>query len=500
MSTTQFGSDLEALIGATSAAEVAEVVLRASGTVLGGSGVVFGFEGPNRALLASHGVPTGLARAALLRGRLDDLLGLEGPLVVEDARAEDALGPLGRHAHVAVASPLVTPDAAAGLLITLLDEAPTEGAVAAWRSFLPVAGLALSHVALRGRADAAQRRITSIVRAVPDPLIVVGRDGRLQAINPAAAEVLGLNPSFDVGAPASERLRAPALVALLATDDGGSEDVEITGSEPRVLRARVVPIRRHDGTEEGRVLSLEDVTARREAEQVKADLVAVIGHELRTPLTMIRGYSSTLSKRANEMAPEARQRALDALHDQTGRLQRLIEDLLLVSGVERERPGLHPVETDVREVVSRAAGRSIDAHPSHRLELDLPARPLVMPVDETKVEQVLNHLVENACKFSDEGTVVTVGVRPEPDGGCRVEVRDVGVGIYSGDQGSLFDRFRQVDGSSTRQKGGTGVGLYICRMLVEAHGGRLGVRSALGHGSTFWFVLPAQPPGDQVSA
>lgn len=498
----QLRSDLEALVTATSAVQVAGVVLRAAGAVLGGSGVVFGFDGTSRVLLASDGVPTGLARAALLRGHLDDLLRSEGPVIVEDARAEEALGPLGRHADVAVASPLATPRDPAGLLVTLVDAVPTEEAMETWRSFLPAAGLALSHVTLRGRADVARRRITSIVTAVPDPLIVVGQDGHLQAINPAAAEVLGLNPAFDVGVPASERLRAPELVALLKTPDGGSEDVEITGSEqPRILRARVVPIRRHDGTEDGRVLSLEDVTARHEAERVKADLVAVIGHELRTPLTMIRGYSSTLSKRAEDMAPEARQRALDALHDQTGRLQRLIEDLLLVSGVERERPGLHPVETDVREVVSRAAGRSIDAYPTHRLELDLPAQPLVMPVDETKVEQVLHHLVENACKFSDEGTVVTVVLRPEPQGGCRVEVRDDGVGIYSGDQGSLFDRFRQVDGSSTRQKGGTGVGLYICRTLVEAHGGRIGVRSALGHGSTFWFVLPARPPGeDQPSS
>ena len=490
----QLRSDLDALVSATSAVEVAEIALRASGSVLGGSCVVFGFDGASRALLASDGVPTGLARAALLRGRLDDLLRPAGPTVVEDARGEESLGPLGRHADVAVVSPLATADGPGGLVVTLLDAVPTEESIAAWRGFVPIAGLALSHATLRGRAHVAERRITSIVTAVPDPLVVVGRDGLLRAINPAAAEVLGLNPSFDVGAPASERLRSAELVDLLATPDGGSDDVQITGSEPRVLRARVVPMRRPDGTEDGRVLSLEDVTARREAEQVKADLVAVIGHELRTPLTMIRGYSSTLSKRADDLAPAARQRALDALHDQTGRLQRLIEDLLLVSGVERERPSLHPVETDVRDVVSRAAGRAIDAHPSHRLELDLPASALVMPVDEMKVEQVLQHLVENACKFSDEDTVVTVALRREPEAGCRIEVRDEGVGIYSGDQGALFDRFRQVDGSSTRQRGGTGVGLYICRMLVEAHGGRIGVRSALGHGSTFWFVLPARPP------
>lgn len=493
---TQLRSELDALADAGSSIEVAQVALRAAGSVLGGSGVVFGFDGSSPSLLASDGVPTGLARAALLRGSLDALLRPGELVVVEDARAEDALGALGRHAAVAVASPLTAGGDAVGLLITLLDEVPTQESLTAWRSFLPVAGLALAHVAIRARADVSARRIGSIVTTVPDPLVVVGRDGRFQAINPAAAEVLGLNPSFDVGVAAAERLRSPQLVELLATPDGGSEDVEVTGSEPRVLRARVVPIRRQDGTEDGRVLSLEDVTARREAERVKADLVAVIGHELRTPLTMIRGYSSTLSKRADDLKPEARQRALDALHDQTGRLQRLIEDLLLVSGVERERPALHSVEADVREVVSRAAGRAMDDHPSHRLELELPAGPVVMPVDETKVEQVLRHLVENACKFSDAGTAVTVAVRSEAHDGCRVEVRDEGEGIYSGDQATLFERFRQVDGSSTRQRGGTGVGLYICRMLVEAHGGRIGVRSALGHGSTFWFVLPARPPED----
>ena len=488
-----------ALAAAVGVPAVADRILAVAGAALGGSGVVFALD-DGGALLAADGVPHGLARAALLRGRLAAAAD-GGPVkVIAPVRDDAALGPLGRHAEVGVVSALRAAGVVRGLVVTLLDELPTDEALAAWSAQLPLASLALANAVLTARADASDQQVASVVTAVPDPLLVVGLGGEIRAMNPAAGEVLGLNPAFDVGVQAAARLRSPELVALLGSADGGTADVVIAGSEPRTLLARVVPIRRSDGSESGRVLTLEDVTARREAEQVKADLVAVIGHELRTPLTMIRGYSSTLAKRGDDLQPPARQKALEALHDQTGRLQRLIEDLLLVAGVERERPKLHLVEADVREVVRRACGRAMDLNPTHRLVFDLPERPHVMNVDDVKVQQVLHHLVENACKFSDEGSTVTVGVGRRDDGGCVIEVRDEGIGIFSGDQAGLFERFRQVDGSATRRHGGTGIGLYICRTLVEAHGGRIGLRSALGRGSTFWFDLPPDgPEEDQAS-
>lgn len=501
VTTPELELDLASLVDARGRDDVVRAILAAAASLLGGTSVVFALGPDGDAVLATDGVPPGLARAALVRGRLGSHLHGDEPSLVQPVREDDALGPLGRHAEVAVVSPLRTAAPWDALLVTLLQEPPSDDVLAAWSRRHAVARLALSHAALIDQTGDAERRIASLVTAVPDPLLVVGPHGTIRAMNPSAGEVLGLNPAFDLGSPALARIRSPELRELLATPEGGSADVEVAGAEPRILRARVVPIRRDDGSEGGRVLTMEDVTARREAERVKADLVAVIGHELRTPLTMIRGYAATLAKRADTMEAAARSRALGALHDQTGRLHRLIEDLLLVSGVERERAQLHLEEGDVREMVRRASGRAMDLQPDHRLELELPDAPLVMSVDETKVEQVLHHLVENACKFSEAGTTVTVALARASGGGCRVEVSDQGAGIFSGDQTTLFDRFRQVDGSSTRKHGGTGVGLYICKRLVEAHGGRIGVRSALGHGSTFWFTLPSEvPEDDQTSA
>lgn len=458
--------------------------------ILGGTGVLFGLSGEDQAVLATDGVPPGLARATLLRGGLASLAVGEPVRVIAPVRADEALGPLGRHAEVALVSVLTDGRRPVAVVVSLLDGPPSPEAVATWSDHLPTAGRALVHGTLTARTVELERQLASLVLAVPSPLLVTDGNGRIRAINPTAAEILGLNPAFDVGSRAAARIRSPELVALLAAPGGGSEDIEISGSQPRTLRANVVPVRREDGAEAGRVLSLEDVTAQREAEQVKADLVAVLGHELRTPLTMIRGYASTLSKRGDDLAPAARQKAIDALHQQTGRLYRLIEDLLLVAGVERDRSQLHLEEVDVRDVVRRGCGQAMDQHPGHRIEVEVPEKALLMEVDEVKLQQVLHHLVDNACKFSEPDTPVVVTLAGAEEGGCLVEVRDRGIGIFSGDQASLFERFRQVDGTATRKHGGTGVGLYICRRLIEAHGGRIGVRSALGHGSTFWFRLP----------
>lgn len=488
--------DLGAILSARGPAGVADALLATSRRLFGGTALVFSVDHGGASVLATDRVPPGLARATLLRGGVPALARIQGVEVVAPVRDDGVLGPLGRHADVAVVAPLAAVDGVHGVAVTLVDETPDEDTLARWAAHVPVAALALSGARSRERADAVDRRLDSLVTAVPDPLVVVDAAGRLRAVNPSAAEVLGLNPDFDIGNDAAARLRSDDLVALLVTPEGGSGDVTLPGAPPRVLHARVVPIRRHDGHPDGRVLTLEDVAARREAERVTSDLVAVIGHELRTPLTMIRGYASTLAKRGDDLRPAARARAVDALHDQANRLHQLVEDLLLVAGVERGRPELHLSAGDVRDVVARAVDRARPRHTGHRLTAELPTEPLVMPLDEVKLDQVLHHLLDNACKFSEDDSEVVVALRRADDGGCLVEVRDEGAGIFSGDQAGLFERFRQVDGTSTRRRGGTGVGLYICRRLVEAHGGRIGVRSALGRGSTFWFELPPQAPAD----
>jgi signal transduction histidine kinase len=224
---------------------------------------------------------------------------------------------------------------------------------------------------------------------------------------------------------------------------------------------------------------LNDVTKDRETDQVKSDFVAVLGHELRTPLTVMKGYLRTLLHRGDDVDTRVREMALRAIDANAERLQRLIEDVLLISSVESGRASLHLEEVDVARLAANVA--------SQRVTIRRPRREVTLTADAAKVEQVIRHLLENALKYSEGPVTVEVADHGEE---VEVAVVDTGPGIFSGDVPRLFERFFQLDGAATRQHGGTGIGLYVSRRLVEAHGGRIWCESRLGVGSRFAFTLP----------
>jgi signal transduction histidine kinase len=221
------------------------------------------------------------------------------------------------------------------------------------------------------------------------------------------------------------------------------------------------------------------VTSRTEAERIKADLVAVIGHELRTPITVMKSAVRTLTKRGADMDDETRAFTLDASARNLDRLERLVEDLLFVSSVNDGPAAVRSERVDLAELVDAVAGE--------RVVVRRPRGKLYVEADGPKVLHAIRHLVENALKHSDGEIVVELHELP---GDVELSVVDTGEGIFSGDVPDLFRRFHQVDGSSTRATGGTGLGLYVSRRIVEAHGGRIWCQSRLGHGSRFAFTLP----------
>ncbi|HYD11204.1 MAG TPA: HAMP domain-containing sensor histidine kinase, partial [Acidimicrobiales bacterium] len=172
---------------------------------------------------------------------------------------------------------------------------------------------------------------------------------------------------------------------------------------------------------------------------------------------------------------------VDAMGRNIDRLQRLVEDLLFVASVTDGAHALHRAQTDL--------GALVDELASARVRVDRPDDVPELAVDADKIRHALAHLVDNACKHSDADAHVVVSLTVL-DGEVEIAVTDTGPGIFSGDIPTLFSRFHQLDGSSTRATGGTGLGLYVARRIVEAHGGRIGCTSRLGHGSRFALTLP----------
>jgi signal transduction histidine kinase len=226
----------------------------------------------------------------------------------------------------------------------------------------------------------------------------------------------------------------------------------------------------------------------REFDRMKDEFIAVISHELRTPLTSVYGAALTLQKR--DVDPEMQNALLEIVSDEAGRLARLLDDALSASRLHADRETFDLAPIDGAEVASSVVETARSRLPDG-LEMKLVTTaglPLVV-ADPDKLRQVLVNLTENAIKYSPDGGQVEVRVdRAGPS--MRFSVRDEGIGIAQEEQVQIFERFHRLDPNMTRGVGGTGLGLYICRELVQHMGGRIWVNSREGYGSTFAFDLP----------
>jgi signal transduction histidine kinase/DNA-binding response OmpR family regulator len=232
-------------------------------------------------------------------------------------------------------------------------------------------------------------------------------------------------------------------------------------------------------------------TRLRDLERMKSEFVAVVSHELRTPLTAIKGTLELLAD-PRYFPKETQQGELFAICEaNTERLEALVNDILDLSKLESSRLSIQLVETSLAALVRSAVENlgNLAARQGLRIVTEMTDDLPLVRADERRIVQVLSNLLSNAVKFSPEGGDIIVALRSEA-GGVRVEIRDPGIGIAADDLPKLFTRFRQLNASSTRTAGGTGLGLVISRGIVEEHGGTLHVASTPGAGSVFSFWLP----------
>jgi len=248
-------------------------------------------------------------------------------------------------------------------------------------------------------------------------------------------------------------------------------------------------INTRDGKVRADVIVVHDVTAIREAEQLKSDFVATISHELRTPLTPLKGFLSALLIGSVDDSAEARQEYYRIMLKQTDRLERLITDLLEVSRVESEEPLLQRYEIELAPCIMEQIRSVSDRHPGRMVRFHDETGTVKVIADLAPVGLVISNLMSNAMKYSPPETPVHVTVSTA-DGRAIVSISDQGEGIPLEEQARIFDRFYQIEGHLTRSSGGIGLGLYISKRLVETMSGELWVESTPGLGATFSFSLP----------
>ena len=281
------------------------------------------------------------------------------------------------------------------------------------------------------------------------------------------------------------RMRELATHPMQASED----EFELRGSG-RVFRGYTAPIADADGRFGGRIWTLREITADRELDRLRDSFVAGVSHELRTPLTSISGFLEML-RDEEESLGEAGRMYLDVIRRSTDRLQRLVEDLLLVAQIEAHRLELVLATVDLDEVAAAAveAARPTAVEKEVDLRLELDAAPPVR-ADADRLAQVLDNLISNALKFTDSGGEVTVSVFRN-GGFAQLAVTDTGVGIPLDEQGQLFSSFFRASTAMRRAIPGTGLGLVIVRAIVEQHGGTIDLESREGKGTRVTVTLPA---------
>ena len=269
----------------------------------------------------------------------------------------------------------------------------------------------------------------------------------------------------------------------------------------------IVPIESVDGERwistsgvqffDGTVYAFRDVTEVRQLEELKADFIATASHELRTPLAAVYGAAQTLMRHDFALDEAGRDRFVSLIADESERLGRIVNEILLANQLDAGRVDLGADAFDPAELVERVVDAArVHAPPNIRLERVVQSGIAHVAADRDKVRQVLVNLVENAMKYSPSGGRIEVGLEPGQESGAETVVffvRDEGLGIPVAEQARIFEKFYRLDPQMTRGVGGTGLGLYICSELVNRMGGHIWVESTEGQGSTFLLELPAAP-------
>lgn len=266
---------------------------------------------------------------------------------------------------------------------------------------------------------------------------------------------------------------------LMWTKEGGQFPVDYV----------VTPIIEEDERILGAVVTFQDITERRAIETMKNEFISIVSHELRTPLTSIRGSLGLLASGMLKKFPEKAESMIKIAVENTDRLVRLINDILDIERLESGKVTIEKAPQELKSLMEQAADTMKAMADKAKVTLKTVPLEETVLADSDRILQVLTNLLSNAIKFSPpEGEVTLFGERREED--VLVAVRDVGRGIPEEKLDKIFERFGQVDASDSREKGGTGLGLPICKTIIEQHGGKLWVESTLGEGSTFCFTIP----------
>ncbi len=373
------------------------------------------------------------------------------------------------------------------------------------QSFADQAAVAVANARLFAQVREEKQRLDAILDSSADGIAILGPDNRIQRFNRTIARLACIPAEKAIGAVHDDVLRFTSVQTgrtLSQAEAGGwplsdratlyleADLVRVSGG-PISVGVTYAPVFTQDRNLLNIVVGMRDLTHFREAEEIKDTFISIISHELKTPVALIKGYASTLRRKDVQWERNVVEDSLSVIEEEADRLTALIDDLLDASRLQAGGLAPNYGEVDVPRLASQAAERLTRQYPGRTIRADFPHDFPEVSADEQRISQVITNLVSNAIKYSTAESPVVIRGMASPDE-VTVVVEDQGYGIDPNDLPHVFDRFYRGPETAKRIKG-AGLGLYLAKAVVEAHGGRIWIESEPGKGTRASFTLPRTP-------
>ncbi len=371
------------------------------------------------------------------------------------------------------------------------------------QSFADQAAIAVFNAKLYGQITVEKQRLDALIDSAADGILILNADHSIERVNDAFERIYGKTDDELRGLRHEKVIRwarKPDGLTLEEAEQGGwpptpNAHLYVEGDLQRAdeqmpfipVGVTYAPLLTAEGELQNIIVTVRDITHFRNAEEIKATFISIVSHELKTPVALIKGYASTLRRDDARWDKHIIQDSLTVIEEEADRLTKMIEDLLDASRLQAGGLTLKRTDVALPALARRLAERFQTQTKKHTLKVDFPAEFPVILADETRIEQVLSNLISNAIKYAPKGSICIGGqARPEQVILC---VSDEGPGIDPHDMPHIFDRFYRAEGAVRKTKG-AGLGLYLARAIVEAHGGRMWVDPKPGSGARICFSLP----------
>ena len=449
--------------------------------------------------------------APLIRNDDETVATFDTNIVDLQARVRQVEAKLGYTLGQVVGLPLLFEDELLGMIYLFRTEyAFTQLDWQFLQGFADQAAVAVRNSRLYHQLENERSRLATIVENSAHGILILDAERRVLVINQALAAMLGVTPQTCVGKGCQEVLTLQDVQGddICQMDDFTGfpnreslhceGDLQRPGGSRLTVSVTYTPLYDEEERLVNIIVNVHDITRFREEEEIKSTFTSIISHELKTPVALIKGYAQTLARPDATWDAETARQSLQVIEEEADRLESLINNLLDVSRIQASGLRLDYADVNLERLTRKVVEAYRTQTTEHQLEVDFPAALPLVWGDEERLRQVLTNLVSNAIKYSPQGGLIRIGgwlEQASDTAHARVVlyIADQGIGIPTADLPKIFDRFYRVDSSLRRSTAGAGLGLYLAKAIVEAHGGQIWAHSESGKGTTFFIGLPVEP-------